>query len=567
MREFAIKDEKDNIILTVRLINGESRIFVKEEEILTCRFVPLSIPDNELPKLEHIESINDVIDHFDHSLEGDYENEDILSKWNLTSSELAELDFFVNCSNLEAWVENDFDTRLLDYRLSFPLLEKIGKQGNLRAQMRFKEKIYHRFTSGKTQVKHYLMEAFPWYFTQPELNSLLDPRNQALMIIRGFTTQPIQGFNTQAIKIITAEGTLKDAKFLETEQDEVKEIEFILDQHCSEQVYNAIGEALSKFKNLNRLKIFDGGKYDGNYDPIQFFRKPFNNLKELTIYTPHILEKVNLPHIFPLVEKFTIPYYHFAELPKKIGDFKTLKSIEIGTFETIKGNLLERLPETFGNLENLKSLIIVNTMIKHLPDSFGKLSKLKSLNLSGNQLAQLPKSFSNLKSLENLNLSQNDFKIFPLEITELPKLRKLNFSYNNLKELPESFGNLKTLKELELRFNRLMKLPNNFGNLKNLQFLNLSVNKLTSLPRKIGDLKRLKKLAVVKNPITKFPESFQRLESLVDLNLGETSIRSIPSFLGEMDQLETISITGTFISNEEIRKFQQKFPKLDIHHF
>lgn len=121
--KYSIRDKDGIEVLRVCLVSGRSRIYIDEEEFLTCHFVPLEIPTYPLSEFKEIESINDVIDRLDNELE----REDKPFELN------PELDFFVNCSNLEAWVEYDYDTRILDYKLSFPLLQKMSEAGNKRA--------------------------------------------------------------------------------------------------------------------------------------------------------------------------------------------------------------------------------------------------------------------------------------------------------------------------------------------------------------------------------------------------------------------------------------------------
>ncbi|MHA1747292.1 MAG: hypothetical protein ACTSYF_01450, partial [Promethearchaeota archaeon] len=104
-------DENGNELFSIKLIDGRSYIYVDGMRFKACRFVPISIPVEELPKYDSIESIDDIIRHLDRSLEARP------PKW-IHGESLAELDFFVNCSNMQAWVENDFNTRILDSRLS-----------------------------------------------------------------------------------------------------------------------------------------------------------------------------------------------------------------------------------------------------------------------------------------------------------------------------------------------------------------------------------------------------------------------------------------------------------------
>ncbi|MFX1537189.1 MAG: leucine-rich repeat domain-containing protein, partial [Promethearchaeota archaeon] len=68
---------------------------------------------------------------------------------------------------------------------------------------------------------------------------------------------------------------------------------------------------------------------------------------------------------------------------------------------------LKSLPESFGNLTNLKELYLHYNQLNTLPESFGQLQNLRTLFLHSNQLQTLPESFGNLTNLERLSLSHN----------------------------------------------------------------------------------------------------------------------------------------------------------------
>ena len=54
-------------------------------------------------------------------------------------------EFRANCSNLQAWVENGYDTRLLHRNLAFPLLKKLTNVGDLHAKKVFKDEIANKY--------------------------------------------------------------------------------------------------------------------------------------------------------------------------------------------------------------------------------------------------------------------------------------------------------------------------------------------------------------------------------------------------------------------------------------
>jgi hypothetical protein len=64
-----------------------------------------------------------------------------------------EQEFWGHCSNLQAWVENKYDTKLLHSNLAFPLLKQLTEIGDPLAKRKFKEEIAKRFQFGTDKVR------------------------------------------------------------------------------------------------------------------------------------------------------------------------------------------------------------------------------------------------------------------------------------------------------------------------------------------------------------------------------------------------------------------------------
>jgi internalin A len=74
-----------------------------------------------------------------------------------------------------------------------------------------------------------------------------------------------------------------------------------------------------------------------------------------------------------------------------------------------------------------------------LPESIGQLAQLKRLNLFGNQLSALPESIGELAQLEELDLSDNQLRALPesvLALTEADGLRRLYLHGNDALGIP-----------------------------------------------------------------------------------------------------------------------------------
>ena len=150
----------------------------------------------------------------------------------------------------------------------------------------------------------------------------------------------------------------------------------------------------------------------------------------------------NLPRIkFLLEHEFDRDgYYHLVELMKngviiqhyEINGDKIPQYIENPQYKELLVSQLEY--NAVKDLERLQSItiednkviriILVNCCLTSLPESLGNLVNLKELDLSGNDLISLPKSLGNFVNLQWLNIENNDFKE-PLSQNEEKIIKKL----------------------------------------------------------------------------------------------------------------------------------------------
>ncbi len=85
-----------------------------------------------------------------------------------------EIEFWAHCSNLQAWVENEYDATLLHSNIAFPLLKKLGEVGDLKAKKIFKEQIAKRFISGFFPTMLYLLkEGYLEYLCGEEVQTII----------------------------------------------------------------------------------------------------------------------------------------------------------------------------------------------------------------------------------------------------------------------------------------------------------------------------------------------------------------------------------------------------------
>jgi len=161
MLEFRI-----NKYITLRLEHNHTTIYVNNERFDQCKRILFKNPQNN-EKQRIIDSIDEAIQVLSDHIPMDYRS----SEFHLTP----EMEFWAHCSNLQAWVENDYDTRLLHSNLAFPLLKKMVEVGDPKAFSVFKEEIARRFLSGFPPVIQFLLnQGYLEYLNKEESEVLLD---------------------------------------------------------------------------------------------------------------------------------------------------------------------------------------------------------------------------------------------------------------------------------------------------------------------------------------------------------------------------------------------------------
>ena len=159
-----IEEFKINENLSLKLEEGKTNIYVQDKLFQQCKFLLINIPVEDVNSYDEIQSVDEVAELLDHSLEGIEEEVPIPP----------EVEFWGHCSNLQAWVENGYDMRLIHSNLAFPLLKRLTEVGDTRAELALQEEIYKRFASFSPATITYLInEKFLTYLTEEQKELLL----------------------------------------------------------------------------------------------------------------------------------------------------------------------------------------------------------------------------------------------------------------------------------------------------------------------------------------------------------------------------------------------------------
>ena len=157
---------KINEYITLSLEEGKTIIYVDGEKFNQCKFLLLNIPVEKISNFSELKSIDEAAEELDRSMEGNSRKKVQIPP---------EVEFWGHCSNLQVWVENDYDTRLLHSHLSFPLLKRLTEIGDTKAKQVFKKEIAERFSSGNASTSSYLLnEGYLEFFNQEEREVLIN---------------------------------------------------------------------------------------------------------------------------------------------------------------------------------------------------------------------------------------------------------------------------------------------------------------------------------------------------------------------------------------------------------
>jgi tetratricopeptide (TPR) repeat protein len=207
-----LQEFKVNDFITLKLEGNNTVIYVDGKEFKHCKYLLLKIPIDEIESFESIESIDEAAEKLDKSMERRNEKVDIPPA----------VEFWGHCSNLQVWSENNYDTRLLHSNLSFPLLKKLTKAGDIKAKKVFRDEIAERFSSGHSTVMKYLaVRGYLSYLNDEELKTLFETYKEnpeklleaapqyATTIINSFTTKNPFQYIKEVVESIPTERSAK----------------------------------------------------------------------------------------------------------------------------------------------------------------------------------------------------------------------------------------------------------------------------------------------------------------------------------------------------------------------
>ena len=118
-----------NEFISLKLENGKTEIYINDKPFNQCKFLLITLPVDELDEFEGYDSMDEVIkainsNSIDKILEETSKRD---GRTEPRAYPTNEEEFIGHCSNIQAWVENNYNYRILDSKLSIPIIMEILK--------------------------------------------------------------------------------------------------------------------------------------------------------------------------------------------------------------------------------------------------------------------------------------------------------------------------------------------------------------------------------------------------------------------------------------------------------
>lgn len=311
-------------------------IYVDDDLVNICSFILVS-PTEHSDNLASMDSIDDL--------------ENYLDKSNEYNKMPGDMEFFAHCSNLQAWHEHGYDTRLLHRNLAFPLLKKLTEAGDSQAQKVFKEEIGKRLFSGSENVATYLCK---------EKYIILLSDSELELLSQEASDQVKNALENVILKLLPDIGTKKKLKD--------KLYKFL-------SYLNPETHANLKFVEVRGERFF----LDGPKLVIRGRKKEkITKISEIKNLTEHV-------HL----RKLSITF-------QELSDLEGLETLSKLTSLNLTRNEIDDL-RVIGKLKNLEKLKLGGNKLESL-DGIETLTRLKKLYIRDNKL----KNIDAMKKLKNL---------------------------------------------------------------------------------------------------------------------------------------------------------------------
>jgi len=264
-----------NEFISLKLIFSKTLIYVCDDLFLTCQKIAINIVPFEIEKYTDFNDIDDIIDFYK-------SHAPTKEEISITPEE----EFWGHCSNLQAWVENDYNTYFLSKNLSFPLLKELSSRGIPYFTTIFKEELIHRIKMGGIKTLLYFIvdtgENYLNYLTEEELFDYLLPFEEAEIIKNIGKFIPLEYTLTTSLRDSRRFSSVREDKKMHfcIENNHISELEILLDVKTYSDQYRSALLQVKNLRYLEELAIYRS--YDVNNSDDRLFLKALHNFSNLS---------------------------------------------------------------------------------------------------------------------------------------------------------------------------------------------------------------------------------------------------------------------------------------------
>ncbi|MFX1390509.1 MAG: leucine-rich repeat domain-containing protein [Promethearchaeota archaeon] len=364
------KEFRVNKFLSLKLEGGRTMIYVNNRVFRQCMYLLLNIPCDRIDEYDEIKSIDEAAMKLDRSMERNH------------NKIPPETEFWGHCSNIQAWADNQYDTRILHRNLAFPLLKALVDAGDPLAKRKFKEEIAMRYATGHPTVIRFLTQnGYLHYLSEDEFESMLididfPSIDEYVRLISHFLNQINDPFSINEIK-------KKTTKFVNKFRFKYK--------------YLILLKAIEKIPEFNRQEF------------IEIIYNKYKNNRS-----------------FPLLKFLNKAHFNFSNLDIKMISYnQKLIGIIMDSKANLKNKMIENIADIKGleeNSDEIKDLDLAHNRITVI-SGLENLKGLKKLNLRDNYIEKI-EGLESLENLEYLDLSGNvNINKIPQNLNKLPNLK------------------------------------------------------------------------------------------------------------------------------------------------
>jgi hypothetical protein len=415
--------------LSAGLVRGSTVIYVDGKRFDQCKYLLLVRVDpcdlgsraaSEASDGDHvIDSIDEAAVSLDHSMEPLPENPDVEID--------AKDEFWGHCSNLQAWAEHDYDTRLLHSNLSFPLLKALADAGDPVASGVFKAEVMSRLQAPFEPTRQYLVkEGYLEYLEACDLQRL------ARYLSRSGDLDSV------VVPALCNMGHV--AQFGSDDR------QYIRGRHPHVTVSGKTIFAIDNDLNLDGLQIRD-------LDSVGWERCDPAAITALHLRENWLDSVPGSIRRFTRLDTLDIANNFLESFPEAVFGLESLVDLDVSY------NYFRSLPEGISALSRLECLSMNQCALFSFPAGIGALGHLRFLYADFNRIEALPPSFGALASLQELHLKESPFEAFPAEICKLARLEVIDLSKNRISRMPRTLEGLASLRNLEIGVIGYTRLP------------------------------------------------------------------------------------------------------------